>query len=93
MFDCLKRERKVKKPVVDHLKIAIDNFRSFRGVGERFKYLGVEMIVTSHCKTEFTGVKNITYALLTCDYKNDIGEIKLISFSPSELNTLIAENT
>jgi hypothetical protein len=93
MFDFLKRKEKVKKPVVDSQKMAIDNFRSFRGVGERFKYLGIEMIVTSHCKTGFTGMNTCTYALLTCDYKNDIGEIKIISFSPSELDTLIAENT
>ena len=93
MFSFFRKKKITAKPKIDNGQLEIDKFKGFRGIGERFNYIGVEMIVTSHQKTEFTGVNYTNYAWLTCDYKNEIGDIKVISFAPYELNTLIAENT
>lgn len=76
------------------INAALDSLREFRGVGEKFTYLGVEMVVTGHYDLSLGlyGALDIIPSL-NADYVNKNGEIKSVSFSPIELNTLIAENT
>jgi len=89
----LNRLFKKKPPEIDHKKQAIDDFKSFRDIGETFEYCGVKLMVVSHSELlpSYYGFDLIPR--LTCDYKNTLGEIKVIKFSPFELQTLIKLNS
>ena len=68
----------------------IKELREFRDVGEKFNYIGIEMMVVSHC-LYFLGSKS-KHPLLTCVYKNNNGEIRSMEFNYHELNSLRSEN-
>jgi hypothetical protein len=70
----------------------IDELVAFRKIGEKFNYMGVEIIVTSHKKLIPAGFCFVWEPCLSGDYKNNQGEIKSISFDYSELEALKAEN-
>ncbi len=81
-----KREKK-EKP--SWQRVAIKELKSFRKMGEKFNYLGVEMTVCGHYK--FDPYFGYTPSLRV-DYVNKKGEIKSISFAYQELETLKKEN-
>ena len=86
-------KKKHKEPEPDYTQEAIDRLKAFKDIGEKFNYLGVEMIVTHHHEISLGlnyGIDLI--ATLKADYRNNLGEIKSVSFSPGELPALIAEN-
>lgn len=86
-----------QKKVLEEMKPSksqarIDELRAFRDIGEKFNYMGVEIIVTGHYEAVPCGFGIIFEACLKGDYKTDQGEIKNISFDHSELEALKAEN-
>ena len=70
----------------------IEELKAFRDIGEKFNYMGVEIIVTHHYKIHMSIYSRSVIPILTGDYANNLGEIKAISFSHHELPNLIAEN-
>lgn len=88
LFGSKKKEKKEEDKALAKIKELI----AFRGVGERFVYLGVEFAVVSHDDPFFTGYKWVHYPKLQCRYVNDSGEVKEVSFEFSELNALKKEN-
>ena len=79
-----------KQPAEDgERQAAFDDLKSFRDIGEKFNYMGIEMIVESH-------VKPLSYVgfvpQLTAAYRNKEGELKHACFMRSELPALRAEN-
>lgn len=70
------------------LEAEIEEFRQFRDIGETFNYLGRTLIVTAHTET---AVDLGEYARLRCDYADNDGVIRQISFQPRELPALIAQ--
>lgn len=81
---------KKKKPVEDNsMQEALDALRAFRGIGEKFNYMGVELIVESHWSYEpFVGLR----PMLVAAYKNSNGDLKHVEFTRSDLIALRAEN-
>ena len=65
---------------------------NFRKIGEKFYYLGIEMLVTGHQDVFFNGYGLAFIPCIKADYINRHGEIKQIQFAYKELNSLIAEN-
>jgi hypothetical protein len=83
-----KRSNKTEKP--SGVGIAINELRSFRGIGEKFNYLGVEMTVYSHF--EYIPMFGIIPEL-KANYVTKNGEIKNACFGYSELPILRKENS
>jgi len=78
------------RPYSRKTAVAIGELRKFRAIGEKFNYMGIEMIVESHVDM----VKYIGFIpYLTAAYKNNNGELKHAYFKYSELPALIAENS
>ena len=69
---------------------AFEALRNFRDVGEKFNYLGVEMIVESHWKNYPAAAGFVP--MLCAAYRNDHGEINHAYFLCRELPALRAEN-
>lgn len=84
--------RKKKKPKRDWKKEAVDEFKKFAGIGEKFNYLGVDMIVTSHQKLQQNHLGWDVIPTLCCDYCDQFGKIQSIEFGPVALHALIKEN-
>lgn len=80
---------KKQKPKEDGRKAAVDALKEFRDIGEKFNYMGIEMIVESH-------VDLVPYVgfvpTLTAAYRNNDGELKHACFRRSKLPALMAEN-
>jgi len=80
---------KKKEPKQDLTAEAIEELRSFRDVGETFKYRGIEMIVESHIEFwPYSGYMPV----LCAAYQNNHGELKHAKFMRRELPALRAEN-
>jgi hypothetical protein len=77
-----------QKPEPDITQETIDELKAFREVGEKFNYMGIEMIVESHCQYTIDGAFPRIYAA----YKNSMGELKHAQFVRAELPALQAEN-
>ena len=77
-----------KKPERDWTQEAIDKLRSFRDVGEKFNYMGIEMIVESHYFSDIDCV----YPRISAAYKNNNGELNHAEFQLHYLPALRAEN-
>jgi len=90
MFFKKRREEEIKQ--ADKRADKIRQLREFRDIGERFTYLGRDMVVTAHYRIVSCGFSMHPVFGISADYVNDIGDIKQISFSMSELQTLINEN-
>lgn len=54
-------------------------------IGERFKYLGVEMVCSRHCFYPYT------FDVVVAEYVNFIGEIKEVVFTPADWDALNSE--
>jgi len=81
-------KKKETEPKRDTAQEAIDDLRSFRKIGQKFNYMGVNMIVESHYYfSPYGGIPRIKAA-----YKNEHGEIKHAEFLRRELPVLRAEN-
>ncbi len=79
---------KEKEPERNTTQEAIDDLASFRDIGEKFTYMGIEMIVESHYYFSlYGGIPRISAA-----YKNEHGELKHATFIRQELPALRAEN-
>ena len=77
-----------KEPERDYTQETIEKLRSFRDVGEKFNYMGIEMIVERHCDfTQYGSFPKITAA-----YKNNNGELNHAEFWVRDLPALRAEN-
>lgn len=80
--------KKDAEPKRDLTQEAIDDLKSFRDIGEKFNYMGIEMIVESHYYfSPYGGHPRILAA-----YKNEHGELKHAEFLRRELPALRAEN-
>jgi hypothetical protein len=77
------------KPLkIDWAKVVTD----FRGVGDRFTYLGVEMIVTGHVRLVGAGRRLRYSPALMADYVDNNGIVRHLSFDPVEISLLKKEN-
>ena len=82
------RTKKVEQPSAT--EIAINELQTFRKIGEKFNYLGIEMTVYSHF--EYIPMVGIIPEL-KANYVTKNGEIKSAYFRYSELPTLRKENS
>ena len=73
-------------------KKQISEMKAFRSVGQKFNYLGVEIMVTDHCSIEDTGLGFLIKPELQGNYVNNSGEIVGISFDYKDLPAIISEN-
>jgi len=83
-------EKDLKNLVNSEHKKDIQAFKDFRDIGDRFTYLGIDMIVTDYY-LKFSDVR-LRVATLQADYVNKEGSIANIFFSIHELPGLIKEN-
>ena len=67
--------------------------KDFRKVGEKFNYLGIEMIVTRHMGFSTGFPFPVPTPELQAEYRDNNGILRKISFSPHKLECLIAENS
>lgn len=90
----LNRSKKEKKEVDNNTlqREAIEQLKSFRDVGEKFNYCGVELIVEELFFWNIGVTGSYLIARMTAAYKNKLGEIKYLYFYPKHLPALIAEN-
>ncbi len=79
---------KKKEPCRNFTQEAIDDLKSFRDIGEKFNYMGIEMIVESHYYFSPYGC----FAGISAAYKNEHGELKHAEFIRRELTALRNEN-
>ena len=80
--------KKNQEPKKNYTQEAIDELRSFRDIGEKFNYMGIEMIVESHLSL----VGHYIFARISAAYKNKNGDLKHAEFLRRELPALRAEN-
>ena len=86
-----KKERSIKPTEPTWHETFIAKMIEWRKIGETFKYLGREFVVTSHCDY-VVGIYFITAVpLLKADYCDDIGVIHQMQFG-SHMITLIMES-
>lgn len=69
----------------------IEELKLFRDIGEKFNYLGIEMIVTGHVRMTVAGQG--TFPILSANYVSNDGIVQNIEFTIDRLPVLIAENT
>jgi len=62
--------------------------QDFRGIGDSFNYLGVEMTVTGHSRTVQVPHGVSVKPVLACVYVDNIGIIRHIEFEPSLIECL-----
>ena len=90
MWPFKKKKAEEEKP--DWRTEAIKEMKEFRAKGDKFRYLGVEMLVYAHVDI-FNSPYFSTYRpCLKASYVNKLGEIKMINFDYDELDTLKKEN-
>jgi hypothetical protein len=90
MWSFKKEEPEIEKP--DRKEKLVEELKQFRAKGEKFKYLGVEMIVTGH-KELFIAPYCCTYfPCIKASYVNKQGDIKNVQFDYDELEVLKKEN-
>lgn len=87
-----KRKGKKMEPKEDWRKKAYEKVMAFRQVGEKFHYLGVEMIVTGHSDIVATPFGVLKNPCIKADYVDKHGKIRQIRFDPGKLKGLISEN-
>ena len=78
-------QREERKVLVDKMKKEVAEFRAFRGVGEKFNYMGIEVMVLSI----YPGVYSSS---LDGHYVDGNGVLRDIKFHYRDLENLIAEN-
>jgi len=83
-----KKSKKPRKP--EHIlgRERIEEFRAFRGIGEKFHYLGIEMTVTAHGSIDPWGV----IPGLATHYVDQGGRVQKCTFNYNMLPALKAEN-
>lgn len=81
-----------KEPKVNYRQQAINRLKAFKKIGDKFNYLGVDMIVTAHSELRLSPIGADVIPVLVCDYKDLLGKIQVVRFSPHELPALEAEN-
>lgn len=86
MWPFAKKEQ--KEQISDYTLEAINKLKSFRCIGEKFNYMGIEMIVESHYYSDIDGI----YPRISAAYKNNNGELCHAEFLFGELPALRAEN-
>lgn len=85
-------KKKVEKNEIDWRIEKVKELREFRAIGDKFKYLGVEMIVFAH-HYSYASVDGPTYRpLLRANYVNKEGDIRIIEFEYEELDAVKREN-
>lgn len=90
MWPFKKEEPKIEKP--DLREKQIEELKQFRGKGEKFNFLGVEMIVYAH-HYQFISQYYCNYRpCLRANYVNKHGDIKNADFDYDELDALKKEN-
>jgi len=82
--------KKDTEPKRDLTQEAIDDLKSFRDIGEKFNYMGIEMIVESHYY--FSPYSCDLLPRISAAYRNEHGELKHAFFLRRELPALRAEN-
>ena len=83
---------KTKQPERDPRLDGVRELKEFRGLGQTFNYLGRTCIVTGHVYQEWSEFGLYWRPSLRCDYVDDKGVIRQVSFSPAELPGLRAQN-
>ena len=87
------KKKEIVEQETERKKEQIEAIKDFRDIGEKFKYLGVEIIVTHHYSRSYHPYKGIIITPeLSGDYVTANGELKKVCFSFSELGTLKSEN-
>lgn len=91
-FTSRSTEDKITTEACPH-KYFVDELKAFKDVGEKFNYLGQEMLVLGHKDYRmFAGGYTHIEPKLMCEYVNNNGDIKKKSFHFDMLPILIAEN-
>ena len=70
----------------------IKKLEEFVAIGDKFKYLGVDMVVSGHSDWNISMYDIFRYPCLKARYVNKLGEIKNIKFDYDELKTLKFES-
>jgi len=82
-----------RKPEHDWKKEQLDLLKDFRDVGEKFTYLGKEMLVVSHVDHDFSrSLEFISLPRLVCHYFDATGTLKHARFTCADLPVLRSEN-
>ena len=68
---------------------AIEQLKSFRGLGGKFNYLGLELTVIAHSRFEAGVCNNVVLPCLSCHYLNNRGEVRWIVFEVCDLPLLL----
>jgi len=85
--------KKVEKSASSNdYQIGVDKFKSFRDIGQKFNYLGIEMIVVSHSKWLPTISTAERIPCLVAEYVGLKKEIVSVYFHLAVLPVLLAEN-
>ena len=87
--------KKKKKEIKPAWQIAaLKEFKEFRGMGDKFKYLGIEMTVCGYKSSDYEkGIDIFTInPQLKADYVDKNGNINSLLFDYDELETIKAEN-
>ncbi len=78
------------------LEKQIQEIKDFRDIGDKFKFMGVDMVVESVFRQEvYHGVFSFTFKNIPeikAAYKDNSGVIRKATFSYKQLPRLIAEN-
>lgn len=85
-------EKIEKKPEKTSTDLDVERLEAFRGIGEKFNYLGIEMTVTRHSHLEFMDLSVLLIPCLEVDYVTKIGELKQVKFHIDDLEKLRKEN-
>ena len=71
----------------------LKNFKKFRDVGQKFSYMGIEMIVEGYYVDNVGGVYgNFSKAVLESAYVTRRGKLERVLFKYEHLPALLAEN-
>lgn len=86
--------REDMKPVIERYEKEIAEIKKFRDIGEKFNYLGLDMIVLSHSYREIDMEYGSWYSTpkLRAKYVNAAKEIVIAKFDYEELPALVNEN-
>lgn len=85
-----KDTRKLLQTKSDLTQETIDDLKSFRDIGEKFNYMGIEMIVESHYSTMINPC--VTFPRILAAYKDYHGVLRHVEFKHRALPALKAEN-